>query len=181
MTLFSPQHYPAMDGKPPQCFFYDTCGREVINDLTININNTSSHFSSSWYLLRWSTMSDCDKFFKIVITVGVRGPSRVCDEQRELSRNSGIFIQTIFLGIQVLVSKLCYTLLLVCASAPERKLCLLQIMQKANWMQKCKKKWSAQFALLENCDLSKKVQQEVWRVPTNPLDQCHVAFMCFMD
>ena len=38
-------------------------------------------------------MSHCDKSFKIVITAGVRGPSRVCDEQRKLSWNSGNFSQ----------------------------------------------------------------------------------------
>ena len=38
-------------------------------------------------------MSHCDKSFKIAITAGVRGPSRVCDEQRELSWNSGNFSQ----------------------------------------------------------------------------------------
>ena len=81
--------------------------------IIININNTSSsssHVSSSWYLLRWSTTSHCDQSFKITITAGVRGPSRVCDEQRELSWNSGNFFQNsgnfsrnsgTFLGIPV--------------------------------------------------------------------------------
>ena len=68
------------------------------------------NFSSSWYLLGWSTASHCDQSFKITITAGVRGPSRVCDEQRELSWNSGNFSQNsgnfsrnsgTFLGIPV--------------------------------------------------------------------------------
>ena len=56
MTTVPPQHYPAMDGKPPQCFFYDTCGREVINENSHDICSDDQH---------------CDKSFKIVITLGV--------------------------------------------------------------------------------------------------------------
>ena len=116
------QHYPAMDGKPPQCFFYDTCGREVTKDhhwhrhrhcflFTIFTFDDQQHFLQITFtthimICRWSKMITFWSIFQI-ITVGVRGSSRVCDEQRELSRNSGIFSRNlgIFLKIKEIFSR----------------------------------------------------------------------------